>query len=846
MFDGECVVSASSLFEHPGVCGILVGNANGEFVGEIGSQDNAEALAAVIAVLGKQLGGAGETLGLGPFATAILKAPGSSRILAQQNDTIALLELRREQPTGDIEELLRQSNWSSRLQEGIADLSDDANPIEVDIDEGTDGLDDAPIDAHSYEPPRSHLQCKTPDGAAPLPDALPLAPPPLTDALLAAAPPLPDALLAAAPPLPDALLAAAPPLPDALLAAAPLADALPLAAAPPLDQSAKLAKASAPLYRDHRVPRDAKILDDTWDIEQVLTPLSDPIVDLRRALVRGDETSARAIGTKLFDPPGASGLSEQKVANRDALRVLLEGITAARAGDGRTACAQWRALVPAPTIDPSVLWARQIWLARTQGSTGLSLERARIDADTALELASVLDPDARAVSLLVEAETAVLGDRHEEALWFVKAARELFAMSDDADNLAQAWLLEARALACLQREEESRSAARTAHSHQPSWAAPSMFLAGRALSEGQPDEARALLRPWLAQTERSADVERLQATLDMVRDGDLTNSEATDFLEMVEGRPDGVGLFKLEQLAQRLPARLVIREALACMLLRLGEYERAAREFGAVSTHADLPVERRSSIAVTLDYLSTERARYEAAATELRESTPGPADSLLPPSSRSGAPQSLRHSSSPAAQFELGILARSRASGTMRMISPSVCEPLAESNPPGSILSGSLRQFCLADLLEFLRNHQRTGTLVCASDAGVGELHLQSGRLIRGSSPNSQRFDEWLVQCGALSRVQLEDARSRRPADAASPEAEAMLVEERLVSPELVREALRRQVDGAVRELMTWIDGQFAFDAETLVDSSPPEVAIAMDPMAVLLDISKEIDKVVG
>ncbi len=57
-----------------------------------------------------------------------------------------------------------------------------------------------------------------------------------------------------------------------------------------------------------------------------------------------------------------------------------------------------------------------------------------------------------------------------------------------------------------------------------------------------------------------------------------------------------------------------------------------------------------------------------------------------------------------------------------------------------------------------------------------------------------------------------------------------------------VQEALTRQIDLTIRALVKWVDGRFAFNRD---EDGPPgsEVAVAVDPQAVLLNVFKEMDE---
>jgi len=108
--------------------------------------------------------------------------------------------------------------------------------------------------------------------------------------------------------------------------------------------------------------------------------------------------------------------------------------------------------------------------------------------------------------------------------------------------------------------------------------------------------------------------------------------------------------------------------------------------------------------------------------------------------------------------------------------------------------AGQLSDFALPDLLEFLRAGRRTGLLVCTSASGVGTLRFRGGSLTGATSPHT-------------------------PAVGQVPQRIAI----------------------AVREMVHWQEGQFAFTRERDRDAPPGEVEV--DAQMVLLNVFKEMDE---
>jgi len=162
----------------------------------------------------------------------------------------------------------------------------------------------------------------------------------------------------------------------------------------------------------------------------------------------------------------------------------------------------------------------------------------------------------------------------------------------------------------------------------------------------------------------------------------------------------------------------------------------------------------------------------------------------------------------------------------------------------GAMFSGDIQMVCVPDLLEFCRNGQRTGVLLCSSGEGTGRVRLRRGMIFDASSPKTSTTTllRRLVDSGDASEEQVRDM-----ALSSEDEADNVVVAQRLINggftdPESVRKAVCTQVQTAIEEMLHWTDGRFAFHPATL-ESQPSEPAVEIDPQVVLLRIFKEQDE---
>jgi len=165
-------------------------------------------------------------------------------------------------------------------------------------------------------------------------------------------------------------------------------------------------------------------------------------------------------------------------------------------------------------------------------------------------------------------------------------------------------------------------------------------------------------------------------------------------------------------------------------------------------------------------------------------------------------------------------------------------EPVAASS---AMLTGSLATFALPDLLEFLRVGQRSGTLVCTSEAGLGAIHIKRGRITGAASPGVPSIGDWLVQRRVLSQEKLHEALRHHTQAGTKTQLGATLLAHRLISHEVLQEALLFHVGAVLRKLMTWESGAFTFDPAG-PDAVETAGDIEIEPQTVLLNIFKEMD----
>jgi len=545
-----------------------------------------------------------------------------------------------------------------------------------------------------------------------------------------------------------------------------------------------------------RQPGVADLPDDQ------LMAIDDPWSSLRRALVRSHLTRAAAFQQAIIDissdpapPPGSEPLSAE--ALKAAMQRLLEGIGSIMAGDPMGGARTLSELTAEAQPNVSFRWLAHYWSARAALQSG-GAETARDHVRDTLALSRKLDVEARGVSQLLAAELLARGGDLTKALNWLAEARGRFERLEDTWGLSQSWLAEARILASRD-EVACVAAAHRARQADPAWDEPQVFLASRAVMAGEPANALAALGDI-----RSPSADRLRTLLAAVAQQLISLPDAGEFLRVHHAPPSGQNLRLLERIANASPRFFQVREALAWLLVKLGRYAAAREIFQWLLKQ---PLGPADKALVTLGLSSTATALEAAAAM--------PAATAASPASTPAAP----HDSTP-------------------------LQPAARAgfSAQDAMFSGRLSVFSLADLVEFLRTAGRSGLLVCSSQAGLGAFRFRKGKITGAATPSTPSLGDLLVRNGKVSADAMASAGPAKDGTLIDAGLAERLVQLGLVDVATAREVGRQQIDQALRELIDWTDGEFAFTRE---DETAPigEAAIEVDAQQLLLDLFRERDE---
>lgn len=123
---------------------------------------------------------------------------------------------------------------------------------------------------------------------------------------------------------------------------------------------------------------------------------------------------------------------------------------------------------------------------------------------------------------------------------------------------------------------------------------------------------------------------------------------------------------------------------------------------------------------------------------------------------------------------------------------------------------GDLAEAGLAEILYSIDRFQVPGVIQAEREGVVKEVHLREGRIVHASSSDvADSLGDFLLRAGRLSAEQHE--RLMRLRAEGDRRLGALLVEEELLTPGAVHQAIRQQVEAIVWSLFWWDEGAVTF-----------------------------------
>lgn len=141
-------------------------------------------------------------------------------------------------------------------------------------------------------------------------------------------------------------------------------------------------------------------------------------------------------------------------------------------------------------------------------------------------------------------------------------------------------------------------------------------------------------------------------------------------------------------------------------------------------------------------------------------------------------------------------------------------------------LEGTLRVFSLSDIFQVLGLQKKSGVLTVDGDGDTVTISFLGGQVVSAESAARRlenRIGTLLVRAGKITQAQLDHVLQVQKES--QQRLGFLLIRERLVSPEDLREALRLQISRIVSDAFRWDDGRFRFSQDGPIDYDPDHMS---------------------
>ena len=158
-------------------------------------------------------------------------------------------------------------------------------------------------------------------------------------------------------------------------------------------------------------------------------------------------------------------------------------------------------------------------------------------------------------------------------------------------------------------------------------------------------------------------------------------------------------------------------------------------------------------------------------------------------------------------------------------------------------LEGTLKVFSLADIFQMLGLQRKTGVLIVEGEDDTVTISFLGGQVVAAESTARRlenRLGNLLIRAGHVTQEQLDHVLTVQKET--QQRMGFLLVHERLVEPQELREALRLQISRIVYGAFRWPDGRFRFSQEGVVDYDADHMApVSID--AILMEAAQMVDE---
>ncbi len=157
-------------------------------------------------------------------------------------------------------------------------------------------------------------------------------------------------------------------------------------------------------------------------------------------------------------------------------------------------------------------------------------------------------------------------------------------------------------------------------------------------------------------------------------------------------------------------------------------------------------------------------------------------------------------------------------------------------------LTGSIKEFGLADILQLIYFQKKTGILEVEGPVDIIKIYFHEGNIVAARSakrPEENRIGNILIKKGILKEEELKDL-LRRQAQSGT-RLGSLLIQENLVSREVLVDIITHQITDQIVQMFTWKKGTYEFTPQGVpIDKN---LGISLDTQHLLMEGLRIVDE---
>lgn len=564
-------------------------------------------------------------------------------------------------------------------------------------------------------------------------------------------------------------------------------------------------------------------------VKPSVAPLSgeETIQGIRFSLFSGDLSAIETQKAKLTGQHFFSNLAEEKLF-LDDLTLLCQGIERLL-GNCMDASQKIVSLLDKEkNLNKTIHWAALVWHCRCDIAQG-NLDAAQKKARAAYQISSDFEIASQVASCCLVADVHMMANMLDAALKVIKTGRNIARRSKQNILISALELTEAQVFAMKMKYYQSSAAAKRAMDKFPNSPYPKILLARLAILKKKYVLARQLYEGILETNPAQPDALLDQTILDSLISDKIHYDTVEIYFRIKELAPTRSRIQELDETLARIPEFGALRQLLIWRHIGKGDtttcrlLHQPFVDYGVLNADQNALPTAEFKPGIVIGYGATAMicAPYKKIDTHMEEIAAYKDDVVhLPPPVPVPEVLDIRLS-----------------------LSTEDILKLVESDSSDNIFSGDLSVFAMPDLLEFLRNGKRTGSLVCSTENGVGAIELQDGFICSAIVPNVDNIGTLLVAKGKITKERLTVAVDAQEKDISGTRIGAILVETGLVEEVSVKEAIIEQTFSAIRIMLNWPKGRFVFTPACPDEFNNRRIDIKLNTQFVLMELYKKMDE---